>query len=93
MSDGRDELSLESCETLVHDGSFEAALGALEAVVDRLERGGLSIDEAIAWYEVGLGLMRRCSQLLETAELRIRTLEETYMIQDGATAEWSADVT
>jgi exodeoxyribonuclease VII small subunit len=92
MSDGRAELTLESLEALVHAGTFEEALGGLESAVERLERGGLSIDESIAWYEVGLALMRRCSQLLENAELRIRTLEETYMIQDGANSDWSADV-
>jgi exodeoxyribonuclease VII small subunit len=92
MSDGRAEPTLETLESLVHAGTFEEALGGLESAVERLERGGLSIDESIAWYEVGLALMRRCSQLLENAELRIRTLEETYMIQDGATSDWSADV-
>jgi exodeoxyribonuclease VII small subunit len=92
VSEDRVEHTLESIEALVQDGNFEATLAGLEWVVDRLECGGLSIDEAIAWYEAGLALMRRCSRLLETAELRIRTLEETYLEQDGAGADWSADV-
>lgn len=91
MSDSEQSQPLGSYETLLHCETFEDVLGGLESVVARLERGGLSIDESIAWYEVGLGLMRRCSQLLEHAELRIRTLEETYMLQDGATADWSAN--
>jgi exonuclease VII small subunit len=33
------------------------------------------MDESIAWYEAGLGLMRRCSHLLEQAELRISALD------------------
>jgi exodeoxyribonuclease VII small subunit len=93
VSNGPEIAPLEAYESLLHTDTFEEALAGLESVVARLERGGLSIDEAIAWYEVGLGLMRRCSQLLENAELRIRTLEEIYLAQDGTPVEGSADVT
>jgi exodeoxyribonuclease VII small subunit len=67
--------SLESISTLVEQGAFEETLSALELVVEHLERGRLTIDESIAWYEAGLGLMRRCSHLLEQAELRISALD------------------
>ena len=66
--------SLETVSTLVAEGAFEETLSALELVVEHLERGQLTMDESIAWYEAGLGLMRRCSQLLEQAELRISAL-------------------
>lgn len=67
--------SLESISTLVEEGAFEETLSALEMVVEHLERGQLTMDESIAWYEAGLGLMRRCSNLLEQAELRISALD------------------
>jgi exodeoxyribonuclease VII small subunit len=67
--------SLESISTLVEQGAFEETLSALEVVVEHLERGRLTMDESIAWYEAGLGLMRRCSHLLEQAELRISALD------------------
>jgi exodeoxyribonuclease VII small subunit len=67
--------SLEIIGTLVEAGAFEETLSALEMVVEHLERGQLTMDESIAWYEAGLGLMRRCSQLLEQAELRISELD------------------
>ena len=67
--------SLEIIGTLVETGAFEETLSALEMVVEHLERGQLTMDESIAWYEAGLGLMRRCSQLLEQAELRISELD------------------
>ena len=67
--------SLETMSTLVEQGAFEETLAALESVVEHLERGRLSMDESIAWYETGLGLMRRCSHLLEQAELRISALD------------------
>ena len=67
--------SFESISTLVEEGAFEETLAALELVVEHLEHGRLTLDESIAWYEAGLGLMRRCSQLLEQAELRISALD------------------
>jgi exodeoxyribonuclease VII small subunit len=67
--------SLASIGTLVEEGTFEETLAALELVVEHLERGRLTMDESIAWYEAGLGLMRRCSHLLEQAELRISALD------------------
>jgi exodeoxyribonuclease VII small subunit len=77
MMDGVADIppSLESITTLVEDGAFEETLSALERVVEHLERGRLTMDESIAWYEAGLGLMRRCSNLLEQAELRISALD------------------
>src|SRR5918993_1664336 len=67
--------SLETISTLVEEGAFEETLSALELVVEHLERGRLTMDESLAWYEAGLGLMRRCSHLLEQAELRISALD------------------
>ena len=67
--------SLERISALVEEGAFEETLAALELVVEHLERGRLTLDESIAWYEAGLGLMRRCSRLLEQAELRISELD------------------
>ena len=53
--------SLETISTLAKVGAFEETLAALELVVEHLERGRLTMDESLAWYEAGLGLMRRCS--------------------------------
>ena len=72
--------SIPDVQAIIADGSFEDALGALEAVVAHLERGRLSIDESVTWYELGLGLSRRCADLLQQAELRISTIEEQYAV-------------
>jgi exodeoxyribonuclease VII small subunit len=58
--------------------SFEAVYRQLEEAVRRLEEGGLTLDEAIALYEQGMGLARACQGLLEQAELKITTLQELY---------------
>jgi exodeoxyribonuclease VII small subunit len=56
--------------------SFEQAFGELEATVERLEAGDLTLDEAVALYERGMGLARRCNDTLDTAELRVQQLAE-----------------
>ena len=83
--------SLETISTLVEKGAFEETLSALELVVEHLERGRLTLDDSIAWYEAGLGLMRRCSQLLEQAELRISALDAENPVRAGGDRIMSGD--
>jgi exodeoxyribonuclease VII small subunit len=54
--------------------SFEEALDELEASVQRLEEGELTLEEAIALYERGMHLAARCSDALDTAELQVQKL-------------------
>ena len=53
---------------------FETALGRLEVVVDRLERGELSLEASLAAFEEGVKLSRRCASQLDAAEQRIEIL-------------------
>jgi exodeoxyribonuclease VII small subunit len=54
--------------------SFEQAYEELEQTVHRLEAGDLTLDEAIATYERGIRLARRCGAALDAAELKIQQL-------------------
>jgi exodeoxyribonuclease VII small subunit len=54
--------------------SFESALARLEAIVERLESGDLPLEEALAAFEEGVALSRRCTAELEAAERRIEIL-------------------
>ncbi len=57
------------------DGTtFEEALQRLEAIVDRLEEGDLELEDALAVFEDGVNLTRRCAGQLEDAERRIEVL-------------------
>lgn len=55
--------------------SFEAALAELEAIVQGMESGRLSLEESLAAYERGAQLLRHCQQALAAAEQRIQVLE------------------
>jgi len=55
---------------------FEDRLTALEAVVERLERGELSLDDSVRLFEEGVKLSNACKAELEKAEGRIQVLVE-----------------
>ena len=65
--------------------SFEDALAQLEDLVASLEEGRLPLAEAVAHYERGMALAAYCSDLLDSAELRVRQIDTTEAAQpDGA---------
>ncbi|WP_392566749.1 exodeoxyribonuclease VII small subunit [Utexia brackfieldae] len=54
--------------------SFEETLKALESIVNRLESGGLSLDESLKEFEEGVKLTRQGQYQLQQAEQRIQIL-------------------
>ena len=54
--------------------AFEGALDELEGLVARLEAGDLALEQALATFERGVALSRRCADLLDRAEQRIEEL-------------------
>ncbi len=54
--------------------SYEQAYAELETIVMALEQEKSTLEEAMALYERGQALARRCAQLLEQAELRVQQL-------------------
>lgn len=53
---------------------FETAFKALQENVDHLESEDLPLEKALESFERGQALARRCAQLLEEAELKVRQL-------------------
>lgn len=58
----------------IKDLSFERALKELEAIVGRLERGDVELEESIAIYERGDALKVHCDRLLKQAEAKVERL-------------------
>jgi exodeoxyribonuclease VII small subunit len=54
--------------------SFEKALADLEGIVEKLEKGGLSLKESLALFEKGVKLARFLREDLEKAEKKINIL-------------------
>lgn len=55
---------------------FEKSLGQLEALVDKLEAGDLSLEESLQAFEEGVKLTRECQSRLAEAEQRVQILVE-----------------
>lgn len=53
---------------------FEAALAELERIVDRLESGQQTLEEALASFQRGIELTRVCQQGLKEAEQKVEQL-------------------
>ena len=54
--------------------TFEQALQQLEAVVRDLESTETGLDKSLARYEDGVQLLKRCREILDAAEQKIRQL-------------------
>lgn len=54
--------------------TFEEAMKELEQVVAELEKGDLSLDNAISKFESGIKLSKECESKLEKAEKKINML-------------------
>jgi exodeoxyribonuclease VII small subunit len=54
--------------------SFEQTLTRLEEMIHLLEEGKIGLDEALARYEEGVGLLRKAYELLEKAQRQISLL-------------------
>ena len=63
--------------------TFEAALAELEAIVEKLEAGKVSLEDSIAIYERGEKLKGHCDKLLKAAEARIEKITLKGMTQIG----------
>ena len=60
----------------VEEMTYEQAFNALEEVVLALESQELPLDKAMSLFEHGQALARRCSDLLDHADLRVKMLTE-----------------
>jgi len=53
---------------------FEQAITQLETINQKLSQHALPLSEALACYEEGVALTKRCQHLLDTAQLTIDQL-------------------
>ncbi|MCB1803163.1 MAG: exodeoxyribonuclease VII small subunit [Gammaproteobacteria bacterium] len=54
--------------------TFEESLTELEALVERMETGELSLEESLGAFEHGIALTRVCQDALQQAEQKVEIL-------------------
>jgi len=65
----------------VVDINFDSGLKTLEAIVQRLDTGELSLEESLKVFEEGIGLVNILTKKLDEAEKKIETLTQN---EDGS---------
>ncbi len=71
--------------------SYEQAFQELEAVVSALEADQQTLEQSLTLFERGQALARRCADLLDKAELRVRKLSEEEPDLPAPAGEEEAD--
>ena len=56
--------------------TFEEALARLTEIVHRMEEGNAMLDESLALFEEGVGLVRFCTEALNKAEQKVTLLQK-----------------
>jgi|TARA_B110000116_G_scaffold258252_1_gene259222 exodeoxyribonuclease VII small subunit len=72
-------------------GSFEDAMVKLEALVEAMENDQLPLEELVAHYEKGAGLLQHCEKVLAAARKRIELIEVGNSPEKGLTPEIERD--
>lgn len=54
--------------------NFEQTLAEVESIVGRLEGGNLGLSDSLEQYEAGIRQLKRCHQLLDSAEQKVSLL-------------------
>ena len=57
--------------------TFEDAMIELENLVDSLDKGDVSLDEAIAAYDRGSQLKDHCQKKLNEAKMKVETIQSS----------------
>jgi exodeoxyribonuclease VII small subunit len=63
--------------------NFEKSLDELESLVQKMEQGGLTLEESLAQFQRGIELARACQKALSEAQQRVEVLLE----KDGELGE------
>jgi exodeoxyribonuclease VII small subunit len=69
--------------------TFEESLSELEALVENMETGELSLEDSLRAFERGIALTRYCQQALQAAEQKVEIL--TAKTADAPTESFDDD--
>jgi exodeoxyribonuclease VII small subunit len=64
-------------ETNDQSSGFDEQLEKLKSIVEKMEHGGLSLDESLKLFEEGIGLSKRLLEILNHSEGRVEELLAT----------------
>lgn len=80
-----------SPDTATEPADFERSLAELEAIVDKLEDGDLSLDDSLRHFERGVQLTRSCQSALKQAEQKVEMLLKRSGAEDDLVVPFAND--
>lgn len=72
--------------------SFEELMSELESIVQRLEKGELSLDLTLQVFQQGVNAFKEASGLLSKAELKVRDMMKELEVLDEERLEGDSDL-
>ena len=57
------------------DNNFETNLKKLEVIVDKLDSGGIGLEESVELYEEGMRIKKICDKKLKDIEMQIKKIK------------------
>ena len=66
---------------------FEKKLNALEKIVNDMEKGSLSLEDSLKFFEDGIKITRECQQALKDAELKVEILTSGISTHEKSDAD------
>jgi exodeoxyribonuclease VII small subunit len=66
--------------------SFEDALAQIEAIIERIESGQTGLEQSLAEYERGVGLINHCRSKLDRARQQVEDLTRKLQTADEASS-------
>ena len=67
--------------------TLEASMQRLNDIVEKLERGEVSLDNAMSLYEEGMTISKECMEKLSRAELKLKQISKdvngNFKLSDG----------
>ena len=67
--------------------NFENLIKELESIVNFLEQGDGDLDESLSLFTRGMGLVKKCQQLLNASEQKIKILIDDQLTDFSATQD------
>ena len=69
--------SLMNNDNMLDKMTFEEAMNELENLVESLDKGDISLDQAIAAYDRGSQLKDHCQKKLNEAKMKVETIQSS----------------
>ncbi len=67
---------MKKTKNITESINFENSLTELEKIVETMEKGDLSLEDSLKYFEQGINLTRHCQESLKDAEQKVKILSE-----------------